>query len=377
MVKTIVVLGGSLGGMAVTHRLLKYTRPHEEDLKVILVSKNSHFYWNLASVRAIIPGVVKDDQILAPIEPGLAQYPAGSVEFIVGTASAVDPAARTVRIDPDPTNPGAGPSTIITYDHLVLATGANAADPAFPWKASGSHKELLTSLHRTAAQVEKAKHIVIAGAGATGVELAGEIRFAFPSTTVVLISADDHVVAGDQIASCVESELRRLGVEIRAAVRAKDTTDLPDGKTQVTLSDGETIETDLYLPTMGLRPNTDFLPRDWLNEHGYVEVDDQMRVKAADGVWAVGDVVSKPRAAFLITDAQAAGVAKNLDLVLKGKPAQPVSGPLTDAFLCSTGRSRGAGRLGRVPVPSLAVWAVKGRTLGMERTQKYVNGSMW
>jgi NADH dehydrogenase FAD-containing subunit len=39
MTKTVVVLGGSLGGMAVTHRLLKYTRPHEEDLKVILVSK--------------------------------------------------------------------------------------------------------------------------------------------------------------------------------------------------------------------------------------------------------------------------------------------------------------------------------------------------
>ena len=41
MGKTVVVLGGSLGGMAVTHRLLKHTRPHEEDLKVILVSKVS------------------------------------------------------------------------------------------------------------------------------------------------------------------------------------------------------------------------------------------------------------------------------------------------------------------------------------------------
>ncbi|KAM0431901.1 hypothetical protein ACHAPT_005154 [Fusarium lateritium] len=376
MTKTVVVLGGSLGGMAVTHRLLKYTRPHEEDLKVILVSKNSHFYWNLASIRAVIPGIVKDDQILAPIEPGLAQYPAGSVEFIVSAASAVDPAARTVRIDA--AAGGDGPGPVLTYDHLVLATGAEAADPALPWKACGSHQELLDSLHSTADKVGKAKHIVIAGAGATGVELAGEIRYAFPSTTVVLISSGGHVVAGDQIASCVESELRRLGVEIRVGVRAESTTEVPGGRTRVTLSDGEVLETDLYLPTMGLRPNTGFLPREWLNEHGYVDVDGEMRVKAAgDGVWAVGDVVSKPRAAFLITEAQAAGVAKNIDLVLKGKAAQSVSGPLVDAFLCSTGRSRGAGRLGVVPVPSLAVWAVKGRTLGMERTQKYADGSMW
>lgn len=39
MTKTVVVLGGSLGGMAVTHQLLKYTRLRQEDLKVILVSK--------------------------------------------------------------------------------------------------------------------------------------------------------------------------------------------------------------------------------------------------------------------------------------------------------------------------------------------------
>ncbi|KAF7547601.1 hypothetical protein G7046_g8952 [Stylonectria norvegica] len=73
MTKTVVVLGGSLGGLAVTHRLLKQTLPNVKDLKVILISKNSHFYWNLASVRAVIPGVLSDNKLLAPIAPGLAQ----------------------------------------------------------------------------------------------------------------------------------------------------------------------------------------------------------------------------------------------------------------------------------------------------------------
>ncbi|KAF4455343.1 Apoptosis-inducing factor 2 [Fusarium austroafricanum] len=374
MTKTVVVLGGSLGGMAVTHQLLKYTRPRQEDLKVILVSKSSHFYWNLASVRAIVPGVIKDDEILAPIKPGLDQYPAGSVEFIIGTASAVDPTARIVTVD---TDDGTDHGTLLKYDHLVIATGAETADPSLPWKASSSHEELLGSLHNTAERVEKATHIVVAGAGATGVELAGEIQYAYPSTTVILISAEEKLVAGDQIAGSVESELKRLGVEIRAGVRSEGTTELPDGKTLVKLSNGETIATDLFLATMGLRPNSGFLPKEWLTKNDYIDVDDEMRVKNTEGVWAVGDVVSKPRAAFLITEAQAAGVFKNIDLVLKGKEPQPVSPPRVDAFLCATGRSRGAGRLGKVPVPSLAVWAVKGRTLGLERTKKYVSGSMW
>jgi NADH dehydrogenase FAD-containing subunit len=41
MVKTVVVLGASFAGLAVSHRLLKYTRLQEQDLKVILVSKVS------------------------------------------------------------------------------------------------------------------------------------------------------------------------------------------------------------------------------------------------------------------------------------------------------------------------------------------------
>lgn len=39
MAKTVVVLGGSLGGLAVAHRLLKHMLPREPDLRVVLVSK--------------------------------------------------------------------------------------------------------------------------------------------------------------------------------------------------------------------------------------------------------------------------------------------------------------------------------------------------
>lgn len=70
-------------------------------------------------------------------------------------------------------------------------------------------------------------------------------------------------------------------------------------------------------------------------------------------------------------------MAENIELAFKNEPPEPVRGPAVDTFLCSIGRSRGAGRLGPVPVPSLAVWAIKGRTLGMDRTSKYVDGSMW
>ena len=46
-----------------------------------------------------------------------------------------------------------------------------------PWKATGTYEQALELLHKTAERVGAAKHVVVAGAGATGVECSAEIRF--------------------------------------------------------------------------------------------------------------------------------------------------------------------------------------------------------
>ena len=45
--------------------------------------------------------------------------------------------------------------------------------------------------------------------------------------------------------------------------------------------------------------------------------------------------------------------------------------------ICSVGRERGAGKGGIVPVPSYLCYSLKGRTLGLQRVQKYATGTMW
>lgn len=69
-------------------------------------------------------------------------------------------------------------------------------------------------------------------------------------------------------------------------------------------------------------------------------------------------------------------MAKNIEAALKGKDQQVVKGLPFDAFVCATGRSRGAGRLGYVPMLSIMVWAAKGRTLSIERLPKYAKGDL-
>jgi len=51
-------------------------------------------------------------------------------------------------------------------------------------------------------------------------------------------------------------QLGNLQVKIKTSTKVSGTAKTPDGKTEITLSNGEKIITDLYIPTMGLTPNS-------------------------------------------------------------------------------------------------------------------------
>ncbi|KAI9171123.1 Oxidoreductase ptaL [Paramyrothecium foliicola] len=308
---------------------------------------------------------LKDENMFQPIEPGLAQYPAGSAEFVLGAATGVDPDGKTVGVA---TSSG---DRTIAYDYLVIATGSGSANADMPWKATGTYEEDLARLHQTAEKVKAASHIVVAGAGATGVEVAGELRYEYRDKPIILLSGSSQVLDGVGPAASAERELLALGVEVRKGVRAVGTEALPGGRTKVLLQDGGSIETDLYLPTTGLVPNSSFLPAEFLTAKKFADVDNEFRVKAAKDVWALGDVVSRPRAAWLETEPQCAGVAKNIELAISGKPQVPVKGMPFLAVMCSVGRSRAVGKVGVVPVPSYVCYLAKGKTLGAQRLPSY------
>src|SRR6185436_11601843 len=121
MVKTVIILGAGWAGLPLAHKLLKHTRPIVKDgLKVILVSPNTHFYWNVAAVRGIIPSTIPDDQLFLPIETGFAQYTNENFEFVLGKAIKLDPATNIVEIAKND-----GTQTSLAYDHLAVATGSH------------------------------------------------------------------------------------------------------------------------------------------------------------------------------------------------------------------------------------------------------------
>jgi len=168
--KTILILGASYGGISVAHRILKQTKA--TPVKVILVSPNTHHYWNVASTRALVPGQIPDEKIFQAIAPGFKQYPSDLFEFINASADNLNVEAKKVTIASS-----AGQQSL-SYDILILATGSNTKEDV-PFKGCGTTEATKDALHIFQNKVKQAHSIYIAGAGATGVEVTGELAFEY------------------------------------------------------------------------------------------------------------------------------------------------------------------------------------------------------
>ena len=113
MTRTIVILGASYTGIPIAHYLLKHTATKTKDLKVILVAPNTHLYWNVASVRGILPDQFGDDKLFLPIAPTFAKYPSNQYELVRGVAERVDPDKNAVEVRGND-----GSARTIQYDEL-------------------------------------------------------------------------------------------------------------------------------------------------------------------------------------------------------------------------------------------------------------------
>ncbi len=172
---------------------------------------------------------------------------------------------------------------------VILATGSGAAMPpldglaeAKPW----NNRNVTTAKKAPAS-------MVILGGGPVGSEMA--TAWSAFGTEVTLIEGSEHLLsrdepfAGEQVAEA----LRERGVDVRTSTKA-ESVHRDSGKVVVGLSGGDSAEAEEILVAVGRKPHSDGIGLDSIgvetNEHGFVEVDDQLRVGGSDWLYAIGDL---------------------------------------------------------------------------------------
>lgn len=95
----------------------------------------------------------------------------------------------------------------VNFDYLVIATGSMIPSPA-KWTITSS-KEGLRKLDEIREDIIQSERIVIVGGGACGVELSGEIKYAFPDKSVTLIHDMPALVDYPRFPESFKEEARR------------------------------------------------------------------------------------------------------------------------------------------------------------------------
>jgi NADH:ubiquinone reductase (H+-translocating) len=236
-------------------------------------------------------------------------------ELILGGVTTLDLDARTAGVETDE-----GPQTV-AWRELVLALGAvprtlpvpGLAEHALSFKtlpdAINLRNHVLHQLEEADAALddeERARRLtfVFVGAGYAGVEALAELsdlvedalryypRLRTTRRRWVLVDAASRILPEipEPLGDYAATELRRREVEIHV-----DTTLESVSADEAVLGDGTRIPTNMLVWTAGVAPNP--ILREWplpVDEKGRVEVDELLRVRGHEHIWALGDCARVP-----------------------------------------------------------------------------------
>jgi dihydrolipoamide dehydrogenase len=166
---------------------------------------------------------------------------------------------------------------------------------------------------------------VVIGGGAIGCEFASMMSDL--GTKVTILEALPKILPGcdNDVTQVVLRSFQKRGIDVRTGVTVTGHQPDPSGNgTTVQFGDGESIDVDLVVMSVGRRPYSESLGLDGadtkvvVDNRGFVQVDEYCRT-AEDGIWAVGDVIATPQLAHV---GFAEGICVITDIL--GEDAVPV-----------------------------------------------------
>ncbi|KQR22983.1 FAD-dependent oxidoreductase [Deinococcus sp. Leaf326] len=276
---TVIVGGGAAGFMvAQSLRAGGYTG----DLTMVTQEERAP-YDRTALSKAYLSGKKKPETL--PLG-GADWAQKNSVTLREGVrAEKLDHAARTLHL---------ASGEALTYDRVVVATGANPK----PLKVPGADLPGVYPLRSLAdAQALRAAaqgaRVVVVGSSFIGLEAASSLVGEGGAQSVAVVGQDAEVLSR-ALTPRVGRAIRRLHEDKGVHFVLNAEVERLEGGEQVeavTLKGGERLDADLVLLGIGVSPNTDLLA-DWRGEKGGVEVDAALRL--APDLYAPGDIAAAP-----------------------------------------------------------------------------------
>lgn len=315
--KTLVVLGSGWGATSLLNSL------DTDDYNVFVVSPRNYFLFT-PLLPSVATRTLSPKSIIQPTRY-MTRHKSRQVSVIEASATDVDPHSKTVTFTDQSEVQGLLSTTTLKYDYLVYAVGAEVQTFNIPGvrenacfmkeldDAEKMQRRFLDCIESAAfpgqvkEEVDRLLHMVVVGGGPTGVELSGELhdfleedlRSWYPeladSIKITLVEALPSVLPmfSKQLIDYTESTFKEAKIDILTKTMVKEVKEksvmlqMPDKSIKevpcgmVVWAAGNTLRG----VTRDLMAK---LPADQTNRRG-ITVDESLRMKGADGVFAIGD----------------------------------------------------------------------------------------
>jgi 3-phenylpropionate/trans-cinnamate dioxygenase ferredoxin reductase component len=298
MTKVLIVGAGHAGGSAAA-----FLRQYGFDGQIVLVGAEPVApYQRPPLSKAWLKGEAGQEELLLRADDFYAEQ---SIELRLGvTATAVDRTAKTVTF---------GDGAVETYEHLILALGAEARrlegkgwdDPRVRVLRDMADAEALK------AALQPDRKLVVVGGGYVGLEVAASAR-ALGAQAVVL-EREGRVlsrVASDVVGDFLSAYHYRRGVEVLPFTNVLGT--YGDPKPRVATDGAAVFPFDVCLVGVGARPMTALPEAAGLTCRDGVIVDDQART-SDPSIFAIGDMTRRPVPILGLTDVRLESVPSALE----------------------------------------------------------------
>ena len=285
--KTIIVVGGVAAGASAAAK----ARRQDEKAEIIIFERGEHVSFANCGLPYFVGDEIKRRDALLLHTPASLKSRFNLDVFTRHEVVEIEPEARRVVA----TDLRTGRRVTRTYDRLILAPGARAVIPPIGGVESRNVRLLRTvpeaeELKRMAGST--AKRAVIVGAGFIGLEVAENLIRRGLEVTVVEKAEQVLPPFDPEMAVAVEDSLSNLGARLIVGHGVRRFAADGDLATAAELDDGRRIEADLFVLSIGVRPDVELARRAGvaIGPSGAIVVNERMET-SVPGIYAAGDAV--------------------------------------------------------------------------------------
>ena len=280
-----VIIGGVAGGATAAARI----RRADEMAEIILLEKGKYISYANCGLPYYIGGTIQDRDKLFVQTPQSFGRRFNIDVRVENEVTAIDTAKKTVSV-----RRGDGSEYVESYDRLLLSPGSSPVRPPLP----GIDLDGIFTLRN----VDDTDHIkqylsahpvgeaVVVGGGFIGLEMAENLHQAGAHVSIVEMADQVMAPVDFSIASHVHRHLMDKGVALYLG-HSVERFERVDGRLRVFFGSGETLDADLVLMSVGVRPETRLAVEAGIEigERG-IKVNSYLETSAQD-VYAVGDAI--------------------------------------------------------------------------------------